>query len=763
MLNHQILLAVDDVLEGQKISHWLNSWGFHAVIFTMWDEGGLFHFENIKPDIILMDVLFKGNTNAMNILEKIKEDLDIPLVYLTSDFFDYHDELTILNNSYEFLVRPIDPRLLLFTMEMALYKHRMENSLQNSEQKYRLLIENADDPIAMVSYNGNFLLVNHGAAKFFGLKREDFPGKSIWDIFPNKYANRHMKNIRAVIETGKGRIIEEKTIIQEKEFWFSTNIQSMLVNGKRAVQLIARDITPQKITESALKKSEEKFRAVFNNANDAIFLLPFKRGLPENFSEVNNLACRQLGYTREELLEMGLEDIVSQETVESMPKILEKIKSEEKSTFESILKNSKGDEIPVEISSHFFKLHGEEMVLSIARDISDRKQYEKRLLRISSAIEGTSDAIGISMPDGTHFYHNQAFTNLFGYSVEELNYPLGPVKLYSDTDIGRSVFEKIMHGHCWDGEVEMVNKNKRHFPVQLRADAIKNERNEIIGLIGIHTDIKDRKMVESALKESEAKFRTLAQSAVDAIIITDQLDRIVFCNRSLERIFEYEDEKILGQYIDILIPQRHTEQFQNKIDGYLHKNEIGNVFEFYGLRKDGSEFPIEISLNTWEADEEVYTTFIIRDITLRKLNEFKFKMREEIFQLMAKNMEEVFWNIDPLTGQILYMSPSYHKLWGLSVDNLYKNPRSWLESIHYEDKDKFIAYIFGKPGSGQSMKGMQCRVVRPDGEVRWVCVRAFPVVNQNKEIYRIVGLARDITTIKKLEMKSKELKLSRDF
>jgi PAS domain S-box-containing protein len=230
----------------------------------------------------------------------------------------------------------------------------------------------------------------------------------------------------------------------------------------------------------------------------------------------------------------------------------------------------------------------------------------------------------------------------------------------------------------------------------------------------------------------------------------------------MERIFDYADKEILGEYIDVLIPQRHTKEFQKKIYRHL-EYEIGNVFEFYGLRKDGSEFPLEISLNTWEAADESYTTFIIRDITLRKLNEFKLKMREEIFQLMAENIDEVFWNIDPLTGQILYMSPSYHKIWGLSVENLYQNPLSWLESVHPNDKDKFVAYIFGKPGSDQNRKGIECRVIRPDGEVRWIIVRAFPVINQNKEIYRRVGLARDITAIKKIKTKNKESQVSGDL
>jgi two-component system, sporulation sensor kinase E len=761
MSNSQILLAMDDVLEGQKISHWLNSYGYQTLIFTMWDLEGSINFENIKPDMILMDVVFKGNRKATKKLEKLKQDLDIPLLYLASDFDDYQNEIKILHNN-KFLALPVDSRLLRSTLEITLYKHRMNQSLQYTEQRYRLLIENSDDPIAMISYSGDFLLVNQSAARFFGVEQGDFTGKSMWDMFPSEYANSQMKNIRAVIDNDEGRIIEAKTIIKGKELWFSNNLQPISINGQRAVQLIARDITSQKRMERTLKKSEEKFKAIFDNAYDSIFLYPFKNGIMENFVEVNNRACHQLGYTREQLLKMCPKDIALPEALEIMPKNLEKLKKDGKITFETMLVNSKGDEIPVEIISHFFKLYGEDMVLSIARDISERKKNENKLLRISTAIEGTSDAIGMSMPDGKHFYQNQAFSNLFGYSVDELNYPLGPVKLYEDPEVGRTVFETIMNGNSWDGELEMVDKNDRHFPVYLRANAIKNEHDEVIGLIGIHTNIKDRKKVEIALQESEEKFRTLAQSAVDAIIITDHLDRIVFCNRSMERIFDYADKEILGEYIDVLIPQRHTKEFQKKIYRHL-EYEIGNVFEFYGLRKDGSEFPLEISLNTWEAADESYTTFIIRDITLRKLNEFKLKMREEIFQLMAENIDEVFWNIDPLTGQILYMSPSYHKIWGLSVENLYQNPLSWLESVHPNDKDKFVAYIFGKPGSDQNRKGIECRVIRPDGEVRWIIVRAFPVINQNKEIYRRVGLARDITAIKKIKTKNKESQVSGDL
>jgi PAS domain S-box-containing protein len=124
-------------------------------------------------------------------------------------------------------------------------------------------------------------------------------------------------------------------------------------------------------------------------------------------------------------------------------------------------------------------------------------------------------------------------------------------------------------------------------------------------------------------------------------------------------------------------------------------------------------------------------------------------MREDIFQLMSLNINEVFWLIDPLTGQILYMSPSYYKIWGQSIEDLYQNPRSWIESIHSHDREKFVSHIFGKnEKTSQNREEIECRVLRPDNQEVWIRVRAFPEINHNKEIFRRVGIATDITAAK---------------
>jgi PAS domain S-box-containing protein len=146
-------------------------------------------------------------------------------------------------------------------------------------------------------------------------------------------------------------------------------------------------------------------------------------------------------------------------------------------------------------------------MIGIVMDITERKQAEDKLLRISKAVESASDAIGMSDPRGNHFYHNMAFTELFGYNAKELDAAGGPPVVYADKSVAKEVFDNIMSGRSWNGEIEMVSKSGRKFPALVRADAIKDEAQNIIGLIGIITDITERKKHEEQLRQIEEELR----------------------------------------------------------------------------------------------------------------------------------------------------------------------------------------------------------------------------------------------------------------
>ncbi len=140
----------------------------------------------------------------------------------------------------------------------------------------------------------------------------------------------------------------------------------------------------------------------------------------------------------------------------------------------------------------------------MSTEVSRRRHTEEELYRVKKAVDSSGDAIGMSTRDGYHFYQNSAFTELFGYTVEEFREDNPPSLIYADSAVGQEVFAAIMAGKPWTGEVEMKAKDGRRFPVLLRADAIKDAAGEIVGLVGIHTDITEQKRAEKERLDFEA-------------------------------------------------------------------------------------------------------------------------------------------------------------------------------------------------------------------------------------------------------------------
>ena len=135
---------------------------------------------------------------------------------------------------------------------------------------------------------------------------------------------------------------------------------------------------------------------------------------------------------------------------------------------------------------------------------------------------------------------------------------------------------------------------------------------------------EDIEQKDIKLRESQEKFRSVADTAVDGIITTDTDGKIVLFNPSLKYIFGYSIDEIKGKHVTMLMPERYKQKFTDKLERFKstgnHERE-GKTFESYGLKKDGTEFPFEISIATWGSKGNIFTTSIIRDVTERKKNE----------------------------------------------------------------------------------------------------------------------------------------------
>ncbi len=138
-----------------------------------------------------------------------------------------------------------------------------------------------------------------------------------------------------------------------------------------------------------------------------------------------------------------------------------------------------------------------------------------------------------------------------------------------------------------------------------------------------------------------------------------------------------------------------------------------------------------------------------QDISERKRADQKLRESEERFRQLAENIHEVFWITDPSKSQMLYISPGYEKIWGRSCESVYQSPQTWLEAIHPEDLSRILEASVNKQTGG--IYDEIYRIVRPDGSLRWIHDRAFPIRDAVGEVYRIVGTAEDITRQRELE------------
>ncbi|HSI14494.1 MAG TPA: PAS domain S-box protein [Chthoniobacter sp.] len=273
---------------------------------------------------------------------------------------------------------------------------------------------------------------------------------------------------------------------------------------------------------------------------------------------------------------------------------------------------------------------------------------------------------------------------------------------------------------------------------------VENERTA--KLRGITVDITKAKRVEEALQ----LFRALVDRATDSIEVVDpDTGRFLDVNERACQVHGYSREEYLRMHvpdlevgIDFSVPGRWEAQV-NLVREAGYKAFVGTH-----RRKDGSTFPVEVNANYISLDRH-YVISVVRDVSERNCAEEALRESEQRFRQVAESIEEVFWLVDVTHDRTIYISPAYEKIWGRSRKGLYESPQSWIESIHPEDRLRASAARSRLQFAGEY--DMEYRIERPDGAVRWIHDRAFPIRDAHGRVYRMVGVAEDITARRQLE------------
>jgi PAS domain S-box-containing protein len=264
-----------------------------------------------------------------------------------------------------------------------------------------------------------------------------------------------------------------------------------------------------------------------------------------------------------------------------------------------------------------------------------------------------------------------------------------------------------------------------------------------------------RRRADDALRLSEERYRRLVELSPDAVFIV-QAGRVLFVNPAGVQLLGAKDATdVIGKSVADLVHPDELRAVLGRIDEVLEGQRATVFQERRYTRFDGTAVDVEVGATLYPDPAGPAIQIILRDITARKRTESLSRESEERFRQIAESIDEVFWITPPDKNQMIYVSPAYEKIWGRPCSDLYVNPRNWLAAIHPEDRDRVIHAALTKQSEGTYDE--EYRIVRPDGGERWIRDRAFPLRDDDGTIYRVVGLAEDITDRKVVESQIRAL------
>jgi diguanylate cyclase (GGDEF)-like protein/PAS domain S-box-containing protein len=242
----------------------------------------------------------------------------------------------------------------------------------------------------------------------------------------------------------------------------------------------------------------------------------------------------------------------------------------------------------------------------------------------------------------------------------------------------------------------------------------------------------------------ERFFRQLVDCSLDIITVLDERGFIRFGNPATEQLLGYQPDELIGRLVfDFIHPDDHPAALR-AFQGVLARPGQTASAEFRFQIKSGSwRYLAAVGKNLLHEPGIAGVIVNSRDVTEQKQAERALRESEQRFRQLTENIDEVFWISDPSITRMYYISPAYEKIWGRTCESVMESPRSFLDAVHPDDRDELLANLasneVGRPYS------TEYRIIRPDGAVRWISDRGFPVFDQHGAVYRCAGIAEDIT------------------
>lgn len=626
-------------------------------------------------------------------------------------------------------------------------KQDIRNSaLRSKENMLSDLLDNINDVIYTTDELANITYISPSIQKLLGYTQEDVVGKNFTLFIGNK--GDQLKARFEEIQKNFGLKNEYQIPSKTGEYhWIRFSSKAIFKEGQfKGVTGVLIDVSETKKIELELQRSEALYRSILHASPDTIFIADLDGTV--RFS--SPMAIKMFGYEGKKFpLHQSLFNFLH-------PKDHEKARSAIGEMFSGNFNGATeytgikldGSTLEMEVNGEFIRDSegNPTSMVFVARDISDRKNAEKRLLKSEETyrklVESINDIVFDIAMDGTIKYVSPSIKKLINLSPEQLignsffNYVYPPDKDRLIQVFKNNLFDTFKHidYRCQSPEGEI-------FWVQVSAQ-FTYENGQIVGRSGILHDITEQKIAEENLRKSEEQYRRLFESVNDVIYEVDKMGFIKLVSPSVIRVLGYSVEEVLGRNIFDFIHPEDVPVIRETLMNLDAKDY--HYMEYRYLRKDGTIHWVRSSTSSlFENGVMVGGTGILTDITERKITQEALVKSEERFVQIAEQSKIAIWEVDA-KGLYTYVNPLAEKIWGYSSEEIIGKMHFY--DLHPHDgREEFKVQALAAMHAKEKFTDFANQIITRDQQIIWVATNGVPVVDKQNQLIGYRGADTDIT------------------
>ena len=513
----KILIVEDEGIVAKDIQNILKTLGYTVVGISSSSEDAIKKTDEMRPDLVLMDIVLDGNADGIETAKQIRNRFNIPIIYLTA----FADEKTLqrakITEPYGYILKPFQERELQITIEMGLYKHRIEKKLKDNEQYLNTTLLSIGDAVITTDIRGIITFMNPIAEVLTGCTQKYCFGKSI-----NKIFNIVNEKTGKKVESPVTKVLREGVIVglANHTILIARDGITMPIDDSGApikdekgniigVVLVFRDITKRRQTEDALQESEERYRTMIEKAHDMVWTLDTQA----NFTFFNHQSEVITGYKFENWKGKSFAPLIHPDDIETVTRVFQQTMLGKPQQYEVRIKGKYNE---IDLSVNTAPIFKDEKIIgtvSFGRDITERKHAEEELLaekeQLAVTLRSISDGMITTDIHGEIILINKVAEKLTGWNqADAIGMFLNDVFHIINEETGKKIknpFEKVIKNNesvnIFDNTI-LVARDGTERNIEDSSAPIHNKDSKIIGSVLVFRDITEKRKMEYELQKA---------------------------------------------------------------------------------------------------------------------------------------------------------------------------------------------------------------------------------------------------------------------